>query len=268
MNRRKRAGQEPAVKSPLGRLKDLYNRLSRVQLLGVAILVAGFILILLLRGETPQPPPPSSVPSKTQPVNAGEQAASAPKVVARKSNHPPVITAVRLAPNIVLPGVTVHAEVKADDPDQDEISYDYAWKINGEVVAEQTSVKFDTTSLHKGDLLTVTVIPDDGKELGAPLDSNGILIQNRPPEITSLPSAGVSSGHFSYQVIAKDPDNDPLLFSLEEAPPGMTINPEGLIQWNVPRGLQGKQQVRLIASDGSASSFQAFNLNLGAGAAQ
>lgn len=268
MKKHKTAGHKPAGR-PEHHHGKIFGKFTRVQILGAVTLVAGFILIvLLLRDESP-PLCPSPAPSKnSKAVESGDRVAkeSAPSI--QGANRPPVVTAVLLSPNVVVPGVAVRAVAKASDPDQDDVRLLYTWKTNGEVVAEQSGEEFDTTALHKGDLLTVSVIPDDGKEPGQPLDSNGILIQNRSPEITSMPSAGVSSGHFSYQVIAKDPDNDPLQFSLEEAPPGMTINPAGLIQWDVPQGLQGKQQVRLIASDGSASSFQAFNLNLGRGAAQ
>lgn len=236
-----------------------------MQILGAATLVAGIILIVLLLQEDKKTPTaaPLAPPKSSKALSDGDRTGKEGEPAVKGANRPPVVTAVLLAPNVVVPGVVVRAEVKTSDPDQDDVRLNYIWKINDQIVAEQSNEEFDTTDLLKGELLTVSVIPDDGKESGQPLESNGVLIQNRPPEITSMPTAGVSSGFFQYQVIAKDPDNDPLRFSLEEAPPGMTINQAGLIQWNVPLGLQGKQQVRLIASDGSASSFQAFNLNLG-----
>lgn len=267
MKKHRAAGHKPAAKTS-HHLRKIFGRFTRVQILGAVVLVAGTTLLLLLRGGEPPTCPPPTPPKSDNALASGTRVAKENEPSVKGANRPPVVTAVLLSPNVVFPGVAVRAVVKASDPDQDDVGLLYTWKKNGEVVVEQSGEEFDTTGMHRGELLTVSVLPDDGKESGKALDSNGILIQNRSPEITSLPSAGVSSGHFSYQVIAKDPDNDPLLFSLEEAPPGMTINLTGLIEWNVPRGLQGKQQVRLIVSDGSASSFQAFNLNLGERAAQ
>lgn len=263
MKKGKRAGQKPAKTTSLPGAKIL-SRFTRVQILGVATLLAGIILVLLLlRGEEVPTLDTPALPASSKVLATGNRTVQENEPAIKGANRQPVVTSVLLSPNVVVPGVVVRVDVEASDPDQNEIRLLYTWKINGEVVAEQSGEEFDTTSLHKGDLLTVSVIPDDGKEPGQPLDSNGILIQNRPPEIISMPTAGVSSGHFQYQVIAKDPDNDPLQFSLEGAPAGMTIDPAGLIQWDVPRCLQGKQQVRLIVSDGSASCFQTFNLNLG-----
>lgn len=245
-----------------------FGTFTRMQILGAITVITGIILVtLLLRSDEPTRDR-TATPTNLQKQRIEEPAAKVEQIVNKGANRPPVVIAVKLSPNVVLPGVPVRAEVKSSDPDQDNVLLAYTWKINGKVVAEQSGEEFDTSGLHKGDMITVSVVPDDGKEQGQFLDSNGILIQNRPPEITSMPSAGVSSGFFQYQVLAQDPDNEPLQFSLEGAPSEMTIDPSGLIQWDVPQGLQGKQQVRVIVSDGSASSFQAFNLNLGKGTAQ
>lgn len=248
-----------------GHILKKVKSFSRIQILSAVTVVVGIILaVLVLSGDETSPGiSPAKVPNIPTQLPSEEPSSNVERAVFNGANRPPVVSAVMLSPNLVIPGTPVHVEVKASDPDQDDISFEYTWKINGEVVAGQSGEEFDTTNLHKGEMLTCTVLPSDGKEQGSPLESNGVTIQNRPPEITSMPSAGVSSGSFSYQVVAKDPDNDPLQFSLEGVPQEMMIDPAGLIQWEVPKGLQGKQQVRVIVSDGSASSFQAFNLNLG-----
>lgn len=258
MNKRKVSRQKPDDKTSSGIMKRL-SQLSRVQILVTVTVIAGIALIwLLLRDDTPTLPDNAAPQERATGSRVGNEV----KTVISGANRPPSITLVTLTPKVVLPGVPVRVEVHANDPDQDDLSLKYTWQVNGQIV-EQSAEEFDTTDLRKGDLLTVSVIPDDGKEAGQSRDSNGILIQNRPPEITSMPSAGISRGVFQYQVLAQDPDKDPLQFSLEGAPPGMTIDPTGLIQWSVPKGLEGKQQVRVIVADGTDSSFQAFNLNLG-----
>src|SRR4029077_5794202 len=54
-----------------------------------------------------------------------------------------------------------------------------------------------------------------------------------------------------YQVVATDPDNDPLTFSLPVAPGGMTINPTtGLIHWDPTQSDGGVHAVRVRVDDG------------------
>lgn len=242
---------------------------TRLQILGTLTVFAGIILIAFLLPGDEAPPQENTSTAKNIPAQGAEERVSREEsALPTATNRPPVLTSIALSPNIVLPGVPVRVEVKSNDPDQDDVRFNFTWKINGQTEAGQSGEVFDTSELRKGDLITVTVIPDDGKDQGKPLESNGVIIQNRPPEILSLPAAGISSGYFQYQVTAKDADNDPLLFSLEGGPAEMTIDSTGLIQWTVPRGLMGKEQVRVIVSDGSSSSFQVFNLNLGSGVAQ
>ena len=55
---------------------------------------------------------------------------------------------------------------------------------------------------------------------------------NSSPRITSMPlTVGATGFAYSYQVVANDPDGDPLTYSLPAAPAGMTIDSMGLIHW-------------------------------------
>lgn len=245
--------------------KKWYEKLTRTQYLGAATIAALLVLLVVLqRGDKVvdnknpakvKVSTPARTVAQTQGGQDDEDAASA--------NRPPVLASVALLPSVALPGTPLKVEAKMSDPDGDAVSLSYLWKKNGAVVEGEEDESFDTTGLKKGDLITVSVTPHDGKEPGKVLESNGIVIQNRPPELTSQPSAGITSGLFQYQAKATDPDNDILVFTLEEAPPGMTIDGStGFVQWTVPEGLQGKQQVRVAVSDGTATAFQVFNLNL------
>ena len=59
------------------------------------------------------------------------------------------------------------------------------------------------------------------------------LAENQPPEIVSDPVITASRGkEYSYDVDAIDPDDDPLTYSLVEAPEGMTVDAtSGIITW-------------------------------------
>lgn len=87
------------------------------------------------------------------------------------------------------------------------------------------------------------------------------ITANGPPRIVSAPVTGATwLEPYAYQVVAADPDHDPLTFSLDEAPSGMTIDPvTGLISW-MPPGT-GTLPVTVRVSDNRGGSVtQAFDL--------
>jgi hypothetical protein len=76
-----------------------------------------------------------------------------------------------------------------------------------------------------------------------------------------VPSTTISNGKYVYEVKAADPDNDTLIFSLEEAPSGMTIDPEtGVVKWDIASEAKGTHNIRIAATDGDAKAFQVFTL--------
>jgi len=86
---------------------------------------------------------------------------------------------------------------------------------------------------------------------------------NGAPAITSTAVTTARELHpYSYQVIASDPEGDPLTFVLTTAPAGMTISSGGLISWN-PATLQyGDNPVVVQVSDGTLATTQSFSLNV------
>ena len=76
-------------------------------------------------------------------------------------------------------------------------------------------------------------------------------LPNRPPRITSTPpiDAAVNTP-YAYQVIAEDPDQDVLAYSLPDAPDGMAIDPgTGLIEWTPGGGQLHDDTVAVQVSD-------------------
>jgi RHS repeat-associated protein len=77
------------------------------------------------------------------------------------------------------------------------------------------------------------------------------VIANQVPRITSMPLtvAGVDY-EYRYQVVATDPDGDPLAYTLVAAPAGMAIDNSGVIRWT-PTGLQLSDfQISISVADG------------------
>lgn len=235
-----------------------------------------FIIFFLIFGckgeevETPSPKPdqsqvvePSPVPQSpkaAERVDIRENAAGVPAPI--KGNTAPEIVSIKLSPKLVYPGTKIKAEVEGSDKDGDAVSFYYEWKKNGQILSGMTFNELDTTGFKKGELVTLYVTPFDGEKKGKTRWSPTLMIANRPPEITSIPPITVSDGKYIYEVKAVDPDGDTLTFSLEETPPGMTIDPTtGIIQWNIPPEAKRIYSIRIVATDGDAKAFQVFTLS-------
>lgn len=190
------------------------------------------------------------------------QKTQAPQKPTEPVNHPPEVVYVRLSPSLVYPGTVIRAEVEGRDMDGDFVTFYYEWKRNGETIVGELNDELDTNGFMKGDVITLTVTPFDGKDTGTSRRSLPVIVANRPPEITSIPSVSVTDNRYVYQVKATDPDGDSITFSLEDPPPGMTIDPQtGLIEWELPE--EGDSfEIKVMVTDGDATAFQSFELNL------
>ena len=91
-----------------------------------------------------------------------------------------------------------------------------------------------------------------------------VLNVNDPPVITSGPPEGTAivRKRYSYRVSVTDPDTgDVFNFSLDVAPPGMTIDPSsGQISWVPTADQRGPHEVVFHASDGNASAILRFEV--------
>lgn len=183
------------------------------------------------------------------------------------ANRPPEIVSIKLSPRLVYPGTKIEAEVEGKDADGDPVSFYHEWKKNDNTLSGEALKELDTQGFKKGDFITAIVTPFDGKENGKSRRAIPLIIASRPPEITSFPPLDVKEDRYIYEVKATDPDNDALKFSLEESPPGMTIDPAtGILTWGVPVETNSESvpgyNVRVVVSDGDSKAFQGFSLDL------
>ncbi len=174
-------------------------------------------------------------------------------------NSPPELKKVKILPDDVHPGDILSVEVEGYDPDGDEIIYEYEWKINGEPAGNKSTIE---GRVKRGDKITLTITPFDGEEKG-----RAIFLQrdinNMPPKISDNKKFNFDGKIFTFQIIASDPDGDMLTYSLKSAPSGMTVNPSGLIRWNVPSEFKGKVAFTISVSDGhGGETLQSFNLDI------
>jgi Putative Ig domain len=163
-------------------------------------------------------------------------------------NSLPVVSKVRILPEVFKPGDTLSVEASGSDLDEyDNVTISYEWTKNGEPAGNTNKIKGHPK---RGDKIDVKITPFDGEAYGRPI----ILhrdIKNMPPAVAEYKEVGFDGKIYSCQVTATDPDNDALTYSLKTAPPDMTIDPStGLIKWNVPPDFKGRMPITVSVNDG------------------
>ncbi|MFY9268544.1 MAG: putative Ig domain-containing protein [Candidatus Manganitrophaceae bacterium] len=196
------------------------------------------------------------------PSDGKAEGTSLPGPAVKIGNHPPVVTTVSLLPPEPKAGQTILAEVEGRDPEGDSVFYDYLWEINGEPVEGVGGNLLDGSRLHSADQVRVIVTPSDSFMAGTSTPSRPIAVINQPPEITSVPPAGIENGQYLYQILAQDPDGDPLEYRLGGGPAGMSIDPaSGLLAWKAEPVSDGKAMVAIEVNDKKGGkSVQRFTL--------
>ncbi len=180
--------------------------------------------------------------------------------IVKIKNAPPVITRVKLVPEVFKTGDRLGVEVSGSDPDGDDVTFLIEWTKNGEPAGKGMTID---SALKKGDKVTVKITPFDGEDYGR----SGTMsneIRNMPPMIIDDKNFRFDGNVVSHQIKAIDPDGDPITYSLKNAPQGMTIDAStGLITWTVSAGFKGKGSYTAVASDPMGGvSTQVFNFDL------
>ncbi|MEM7390807.1 MAG: PKD domain-containing protein, partial [Verrucomicrobiota bacterium] len=199
-------------------------------------------------------------------VNDGLQD-SAPDVVtitaeALGANQPPVVES---QPVVVAALNEAYSyDVDAVDPDEDPINYTLSIGPSGMTINPTSGVIGWVPDTLGNVQIEITV--DDGRG-GFGIQSYSLAVVdalNQLPRITSIPRNGALLGEvYAYDVEAEDPDEDPLTFSLTEAPFGMTIDTNtGLITWSPYT--TGTFPVEITVSDGRGGfAAQSYSLPVG-----
>lgn len=180
-------------------------------------------------------------------------------------NTPPKVTRIAYKPTPVRVGDRVTAMPESEDPDGDNVSYQFRWFHNGDEFLRADYDTLSTEEFARGDEIVLEVTPSDGIDDGEVRRSDPVKVENSPPEITSLPPREIVDGVFAYRVTATDRDGDELSFALEAAPPGMTIDPNtGALVWKMTGEVSGTHQVQIAVRDGHVAepTVQEFEVAL------
>lgn len=179
-----------------------------------------------------------------------------------ETNSPPEITSTPvLVAQIEQPYTYA---VQAVDADTDELTYSLLSSPAGMIVSNSGLITWTPTEPQAG-VHNVSVSVSDG--LSEVSQSFSVTVSRQlgtPPSISSSPIQSATAGEvYDYQIVASDPDGDPITYALNQAPPGMTLSDQGLLSW-IPAATQvGPHSVVLAASDGKdGTATQSFTLRV------
>jgi hypothetical protein len=134
-----------------------------------------------------------------------------PESEASLPNHAPIVRFAKISPNPITRTGTTFVSIQAEDSDGDLVAFRYQWFVNGQPLNEQTNGTFPSDLVKRGDLVTVQVIPSDGKTNGLPYRTESVAVGNTMPRITSLllePSEPRAGDRLEAKVEGVDADQD------------------------------------------------------------
>jgi hypothetical protein len=145
----------------------------------------------------------------------------------------------------------MQVNVKANDVDNDTVSYKYRWALNGRFAGEESYLEGD---IKRGDEVTVSITPFDGEDSGRPIHLESI-VQNSLP-VFSENQPFFKGDTYEYHVKATDPDNDTLVYTLLEKPDGMIIDSSsGIIKWKVGMENEGIYDIKVSIKDNNGGEI-------------
>jgi hypothetical protein len=208
------------------------------------------------KASMPAPPPAGNVVSPVAQQGGGSpdlrEPARAPDAAIR--NASPEIRGVQFVGGDGRPGNTLGVEAEGYDADGDPVQFEIAWQKNGQPAGTGNRL---TAPVKRGDKVSVTVIPFDGKERGKSATLSREII-NTPPAIEGQEQFRVSDNAVTFHVRASDADGDPLTYTIKDAPAGMSIDrATGSVRWMTSPGTTGKVPFTVIVSDGAGGESTA-----------
>lgn len=165
-------------------------------------------------------------------------------------NTLPSVKAVTFDPAQPKPGDKIQLKFEAVDPDQDEVRVKIKWWRNERLISEGEDTVLDTTGFARGDRIVASIAVRDEQALGKEFFSQPYQLANGPPRFVESEAPRIVGGRLEHTVRAVDPESDPLSFSLENPPPGMTIDEKtGRIDWLVPAEAKGGYRTKVVVKD-------------------
>jgi RHS repeat-associated protein len=183
------------------------------------------------------------------------------QVAAAAPGEPPVITS--RPPRVARVAHLYTYDVEAEDPDQEVRSYALASGPNGATIDESTGViQWQPRDGQVGVQSLAVTVSDPGGLVAHQRFSVQVVADNDPPKITSDPPIpAIATAKYRYDVKVTDPEGDQLVYSLAEAPPDMTLDAYGRLEWTPGLAHIDTHRVKVVASDPFGGvALQTFHL--------
>jgi len=173
-------------------------------------------------------------------------------------NSAPVIYSAQIVKDSTFLKVTGNA----NDADEDSITLFIKWYNDKNLIGKGKIIPLSKVGNTSN--LYALVTPYDGTDSGSTYKTTTIAVVNSAPIITSSPPTHLTGGKFIYQVKAKDPDGDPITFSLVDPPKGASIDSKnGTVKYTVPPEILGSINFTIKASDNHGNySLQKFSYTI------
>ncbi len=195
-------------------------------------------------------------------TGAAQQAFEINVAAAPPPNNDPTITSAPIT--VATEGQPYSYDVNATDPDAgDTIAFALVQPPTGMTIDPITGVITWTPEAAHVPTVQVRVQANDNRGGSAEQTFTiDVAVANRAPQITSAPvTTAREQLAYNYQLVASDPNSDPLTYVLKTAPAGMTIDAAGLIVWTPPVNPLPTASVIVVVSDPAlASDTQTFEI--------
>ncbi|MFT3883602.1 MAG: putative Ig domain-containing protein [Gemmatales bacterium] len=151
----------------------------------------------------------------------------------------------------------------------DGVQFDLPQKPAGMVIDPMTgAIVWRPGEVQEGTQTVVVRVRDGHNRVALQSFTINVGQGNSAPVFTSEPTLQAVIGRpWQYRATGSDAENSALVFSLNQGPTGLSISPEGVVNWTPTAGQLGNHSVQLRVSDGQGGeAIQLFTLNVVASA--
>ncbi|HEY9052416.1 MAG TPA: putative Ig domain-containing protein [Gammaproteobacteria bacterium] len=178
-------------------------------------------------------------------------------------NRPPEITST--PSKVTDEGELYRYAVQGEDPDRDSLTYHLKQAPAGMVIDRLTGeLEWKPGFEAAGEYEIELLVKDPEGATDSQSYTLTVLNVNRAPVIESDPvTVGKEGEFYQYSLLASDPDNDKLVYTIQQAPDGFVIDSgTGQVSWNPGYLTAGIHQIVVQVSDGDLVAEQSYQLTI------
>ncbi len=126
-------------------------------------------------------------------------------------NQPPVVRSAHILDAPLTQAAPASVQIQSEDPERESITYQYEWYVNDAPVPGQSNPTLQPEFFHRGQRISVVIIPADSVQKGRPYRTASVVVGNTPPRLTAVsvtPQTARPGDRLETQVEASDSDHD------------------------------------------------------------